>query len=75
MVKLKNFGMDRSTPPIRHDQAVEAKHHTGMAFDLAGRINLRDVPVHSCIPVFPRINDSCTEGIADFGISASQRVV
>jgi hypothetical protein len=75
MVKLNNFGMNPRATAIGHNEAVEAEHHAGTAFDLSGHIDLRDVPVHTCIPVFAAVNDSCTERIADPGINTSQRVV
>src|SRR5271166_879339 len=54
MVKLNNLGVNPRALTVGHYQAVEPKHHAGAAFDLAGHINLRDVSVHTCIPVFAR---------------------
>ncbi len=75
MVKLDNFGVNPRASAVGHYQAVEAKHHAGAAFDLAGHVDLRDVSVHTCIPVFARVNNRCAERIADLGINARQRVV
>jgi hypothetical protein len=75
MVKLNDFRMNRSATPVWHNQAAEAEHHAGTALTLPDISNPGDVTVHSCIPVFPRVNDSRTERIAHFRINAGQRVV
>jgi hypothetical protein len=75
MVKLNDFGVNRSATPVGHNQTVEAKNHACMAFDSAGHINRGDVTVHSSILVSPRVTGSRTERIAHFRINAGQRVV
>jgi hypothetical protein len=45
VVKLNKFGLNRRSTPVLHNQAVEAKHHAGMAFNLAGLVNVGDMSV------------------------------
>jgi uncharacterized membrane protein len=75
VVEFNNFGMNWSAAAIGHNQAVEAKHHACTTFDMSGYVDLRDVPIHTGIPVFARFNDGRTEWVADLGISGRQRVV
>jgi hypothetical protein len=75
MIKLNYFGMNRSATAIGHYEPVKAKHHSGMAFDLAGHVNLRDVTVDSCVLVFPLVNDGCAERITHVRIDTGQCVV
>jgi hypothetical protein len=75
MIKLHNFGVNRRTTPVGHNQSVEPQHHAGMALDSAGHVNLRDATVYSGVPVVALVNDGRTEGVTDSGVGAGQRVI
>jgi hypothetical protein len=47
MIQLNDFRMNRRAAPVRHDQAVELQHHTGIAVNSTRHVNVGDVAVNS----------------------------
>src|SRR5215470_14578030 len=75
VIQFHNLGVNRGPPPIWHNQAVEAQHHSRPTLDSAGHIDLRDMPIDSRVPVFTIVHDRCAEGIADLRVGTGQSVV
>jgi len=72
VIEFNNFGVNRSTPAVGHNQTVESQHHAGVTFYLAGHVDLCDVPLHPSILVIALINNRRDEGIAYSRIHAGE---
>ena len=75
MIQLNDFGMNRRTAPVGHNQAVELQDHAGVAVNSAGHVNVDDVAVDAGALVLALVDDGGTEGVAHLGVDAGQRVI
>src|SRR5215467_3761687 len=68
MIKLHNFGMHGCTTSVRHYKAVETAHHARVAFDLPRHVDCCHMAIDSGSLILSWVNNSCAEGITDFGV-------
>src|SRR5215467_4189443 len=75
VIKLNDLGVDPGATPVSHNQVVESQQHARMSFDSSGRVDLRDVPVHSGVLVVALFQNGRAEWITDFGVDTGECVV
>lgn len=75
MMEFYDFGMNRRAAAVGHHQAVELQDHAGVTVNSARHVNVSDMAVNSRTLIVALVDDGGTEGVADFGVDAGQRVV